>query len=251
MTIQRVLVFDTETNGLLPRGYNDTHLHAVDDYPYILQLSFVLYNLETRAIEETYNNYIKVSGDVIISDKITEITGITKEICMEKGVPIKDALYKFYNAYILADRLVAHNLSFDKKMIEVEITRNRIELKRDPDMYKFISSDMFNSYLKVDNYCTMLNTKKFCNIMINGTYGPFQKMPKLVELHNKLFNFTPTNLHDAMIDTIVCLKCYLKHEHRRLLSHEIDEYLKSGVEFCDFFYSPSGIIKRNRMPVKK
>jgi DNA polymerase III epsilon subunit-like protein len=229
MTIVRVLAFDTETNGLLPKGNKDISvIPRVDEYPYILQLSYVLYNLETGVIEETYNNYIKVSDDVIISDKITEITGITKDVCMEKGVPITDALLKFNKAYMLSDRLVAHNLSFDRKMMEVEIVRNRTQLMRDRDMFTFITSDMFNSYLKIDKYCTMINTKKMCNIMISGRYGLFQKSPKLVELHNKLFNFTPTNLHDAMIDTIVCLKCYLKHEHDILLPQEIDDYLKSG-----------------------
>jgi DNA polymerase III epsilon subunit-like protein len=228
MTIQRVLAFDTETNGLLPARDNTTQLPIIGKYPYVLQLSYVLYNLDTGAIEETYNNYINVSDDVIISNKITEITGITKEMCIEKGVPIKDALYKFYKAYNLSDRIVAHNLSFDKKVVEVEIIRNRIELKKDPDMYQYIN-DMFNSSHTVDNYCTMRSTKAFCNIIRNGRNGrPFIKAPKLVELHNKLFNFTPTNLHDAMIDTIVCLKCYLKHEHDILLPPEIDDYLKSG-----------------------
>ena len=82
MTITRVLVFDTETNGLLPKCDKNTNLRVIDEYPYIIQLSFVLYNLETNMIEQTYNKYIKVADDVIISDKITEITGITKEVCM-------------------------------------------------------------------------------------------------------------------------------------------------------------------------
>lgn len=233
MSITRVLVFDTETNGLLPKRDKNTHLPVINEYPYIIQLSFALYNMKTGMIEQTYNNYIKVSDDVIITDKITEITGITKEICMTKGVPITNALYDFYHAYMLADRIVAHNLSFDKNMIELEIFRNREHLRTIPESY-FLFNDMFNSLHNTDTYCTMLKTKHFCNIMINGRYGSYPKAPKLVELHDKLFGFTPENLHDAMIDTLTCLKCYLIHEHKLVLPALIDDYLKSGGSYSDF-----------------
>ena len=62
MSITRVLVFDTETNGLLPKRDKNTHLQVINEYPNIIQLSFALYNLKTGMIEQTYNNYIKV-GD--------------------------------------------------------------------------------------------------------------------------------------------------------------------------------------------
>ena len=38
------LVFDTETSGLWPRDSKMT----VDDYPYIVQLSFILYDNEQK-----------------------------------------------------------------------------------------------------------------------------------------------------------------------------------------------------------
>lgn len=229
-SITRVLVFDTETNGLIPRRDKNTHLPIISEYPYILQLSFVVYNIETGIIEQTYNNYIKISDHVVISDKITEITGITKETCKKKGIPIASALYDFYHAYMLVDRIVAHNISFDKSMIELEIFRNRECLRAIPESY-FLFNDMFNSLHNTDTYCSMLHTKHVCSIMINGKYGPYAKAPKLSELHDKLFGFTPNNLHDALVDTITCLKCYLKHEHKILLPAGIDEYLQSGVEW--------------------
>lgn len=231
MTINRVLVFDTETNGLLPKRDKHTQLPIIiSEYPYILQLSFIVYNIEMGVIEQTYNNYIKVSDDVIISDKITEITGITKETCMTKGIPITNALYDFYHAYMSADRIVAHNIAFDKNMIELEIFRNREHLRTIPESY-FLFNDMFNSLHNTDTYCTMLNTKNFCNITTKGKYGAYAKAPKLSELHDKLFGFTPNNLHDALVDTITCLKCYLKHENKLLLPTEIDTFLQSGTEW--------------------
>ncbi len=231
MPIKRILVFDTETNGLLPNYDKKTQNPIIKEYPYILQLSYVLYNIETGIIEQTYNNYIKIAEDVIISEKITEITGIKKETCALKGVPIEHALFDFYNAYMFADRIVAHNISFDKRMIETEIFRNRERLRRIPESC-FLFNEMFNGIHDIDTYCSMLKTKQFCNIKLNGMYGQYNKSPKLVELHDKLFGFTPVNLHDAMVDTITCLKCYLKHEHDITLPSHIDEYLQSGGS-CD------------------
>jgi len=214
--ITRVLVFDTETNGLLPKRDKTTRLPVINEYPYILQLSFVLYNIETSTHEKIYNEYIKVDDSVVISDKITEITGITKEICSTKGVPITSALYDFYHAYMQSDRIVAHNINFDKNMMELEIFRNRDNLRTIPEIY-FLFNDMFNSVHNTDTYCSMQNTKKFCNIMITGKYGPYVKPPRLVELHQKMFNFTPDNLHDALVDTMACLRCYMKYEHNRII----------------------------------
>ena len=39
------------------------------------------------------------------------------------------------------------------------------------------------------------------------------KVPKLLELHQKLFKTTPLNLHNSLIDIYVCLRCYYKLEY--------------------------------------
>ena len=162
-SITRVLVFDTETNGLLPKRDAVTKLPLIKEYPYILQLSFIVYNVKTKTIEQTYNKYIKVSEDVMISEKITEITGITKEMCDKKGIPIVNALYEFYHAYMSCDRVIAHNINFDKNMMELEILRNYESLRTIPDS-AFLFNDMFNSLNNMDTYCTMQKTRDFCKI---------------------------------------------------------------------------------------
>ena len=232
-SITRVLVFDTETNGLLPKRDPVTKLPLINEYPYILQLSFIVYNLKTREIEQTFNNYIKVNEDVNINEKITEITGITKEMCEKKGIPTVNALYEFYHAYMSCDRIIAHNLNFDKNMIELEILRNHNTMRTIPDC-AFLFNEMFNSTNNIDTYCSMQKTRNFCKIMINGKYGPYTKAPRLCELHQKLFGFVPENLHDAMVDTMTCLKCYLKFEHDITMDTVVDDYLKSGVKYDNY-----------------
>jgi hypothetical protein len=38
----------------------------------------------------------------------------------------------------------------------------------------------------------------------------YKKFPKLSELHQHLFGYVPENLHNALIDVLVCLRCFLK-----------------------------------------
>ena len=38
----------------------------------------------------------------------------------------------------------------------------------------------------------------------------YKKYPKLVELHNHLFNSVPENLHNSLIDVYVCFRCFYK-----------------------------------------
>ena len=56
----------------------------------------------------------------------------------------------------------------------------------------------------------MKHGKELCNIRQQNIYtGEIcLKPPKLVELYEKLFNETPSGLHNSMIDVFVCLRCY-------------------------------------------
>ena len=176
-----VLVFDTETSGLIQN--NVTH---IDQCPRITQLSFILYNATTNETLETYNEYVQQSASMDFSLKAFEITKITKEMC-DSGVTIREALTSFFRAYMRANEIIAHNIEFDKKMIQSEVIRE--SLIRDLDIeYAFMFNDMFNNIRNKKTYCTMQMGKDVTNIIATGKYGPFKKSPKLSELHEKLFN---------------------------------------------------------------
>ena len=50
-----------------------------------------------------------------------------------------------------------------------------------------------------------------CNIKAYYKDGrEYIKFPKLQELHDKLFQSVPNNLHNSMNDVIVCLRCFYK-----------------------------------------
>lgn len=215
-----IMIFDVETTGLIPRNMpKDGSLTPIDVYPYILQLSFIVYDLGKKEIIQTYNEYIRVSDKVFISPIITNITRITRELCDEKGVDIVDALHAFYNAYLICNTIIAHNIAFDQTLIEVEVHRNLnclYERKLNP---LCLFNTLFNKINNIRLYCTMKQGKDICNILVERkpdakiTNIVYKKFPKLSELHQKLFNSVPDNLHDASIDTRACLRCYLKMNH--------------------------------------
>lgn len=226
---KRVLVFDVETNGLIPKKKRGTTTTPIEEYPHILQLSFAIYDLETEEIVTKYDSYINIDDKIEISEFITNLTGITRDMCKTRGKQIVDVLDDFYQAYKSCDCLVAHNMKFDESMISVEIERNRTEiLERSPlcfTMFNIMHETMNN----IERYCTMLKGTNVCNIYTSypnktGTsIYKKKKFPKLKELYEKLFENeqVPENLHNSMIDVLVCLKCYLKMRHGIVSNYNI------------------------------
>lgn len=208
------LVFDVETSGLIPKKMpNDGSITPIDVYPYILQIAYVVYDIEKQCIVKKYNEYIRPPSSVFINAKITEITGITREICDSKGVDITSALTEFYHDYTPNTYIVAHNISFDQTIIEIEIHRNNEILKQNGIDALRLFNSLYNKINNIELYCTMKIGKNICNITVeraDGKTGNYKKFPKLSELHEKLFGTVPDNMHDAYVDTMACLKCFLQ-----------------------------------------
>lgn len=205
----RIMVFDTETTGLFPKIVPNT-VYKISDFPYILQLSFVVYDMNQECIIKEYNEFINVPEKVVIPPFISDLTGITKDMC-KKGVDITDALVDFYLAYMSVDYVVAHNIGFDKRMIELELQRNMIELSIRMPHAAFMFNDTYNLIQNIQIQCSMQIGKQFCDKYIQMIDGKsWKKPPKLVELHDHLFGFVPKNLHNSLIDSKVAMKCYLK-----------------------------------------
>ena len=190
----KILVFDTETTGLLPRNLV-VEKEDLNKLPYIVQLSFIIYDDINNKLLTTYDSIVKMPYGVNISEESSNIHGITDSISKKQGLYIKDVLNVLKSAIENVNCIVAHNFEFDINMICIECMRNDMEielLKKNPLII-----------------CTMRHSKNLCNIEAIGKKGDkYIKYPKLSELHNKLFNTEPNNLHNSFIDVIVCLKCF-------------------------------------------
>lgn len=196
----RVLVFDTETTGL-PTD-RKASIYDTVKWPFILQLSYIIYDTEKNAIIRYVDGLIDVPDEVVITEESTRIHGITKEMSRQKGIPIIDALQDF-DCWVKSSQLiVGHNISFDKRMIIVEHIRHKIK-------------SGFGAEIKVPQYCTMRNGANICNIVVQKpNQKPYVKFPKLSELYSKLFNEEAHGVHNAFADVLICLRCYCMMTHQ-------------------------------------
>lgn len=194
----KILVFDTEATGLpIERNASITE---VEKWPYIIQLSYILFDTDKNQIIQTKDSIVKLPNLVYPSERSVELHGITKEISNKDGSDIKSILNDFNKILNNSDYIVGHNLSFDKRLIMVECKRNKMK-----------QNFTINGVKKME-FCTMKNSVNLCKIesisKINGE--KYLKYPSQSELHNHLFGNIPSGLHNSMADVIVCLRCYYK-----------------------------------------
>lgn len=116
-------IFDTETTGI-PK-----HPNAKDEIqPRVIEFGAILANENGEIIDEM-SLLLKPIDDkgeqLLLEDKITEITGLTDEDLAEAPLFEEkvDDLARFISR---ADALIAHNLPFDKTMMGLEIDRAKV-----------------------------------------------------------------------------------------------------------------------------
>ena len=180
-----VLFFDTETTGL-PKNWK-APVTDVDNWPRVFQLAWAVW--EDGVEMETHVDLITPEGWLVPREKFWLDHEHSTENCVEYGIPIADALSKLMDAIEVADVMVAHNLSFDHKVVGAEMVRLNISTTNKPK-----------------KICTMNSSTKFC--ALPGPYG--LKWPKLEELHHKLFASDAGEQHDAGKDIAITAKCFFE-----------------------------------------
>ena len=190
------LCFDTETTGL----WENKFAPITDDknWPYIVQLAWVSLDMVSGTVVSSNSFIIKLVNDQKIPAESTKIHGITNEDMDLYGIDIKDVFVKFLKDLDETTYLVAHNLNFDQKILRVELYRNKF--------FKYVNG---NNCIK---YCTMKTAQKLYRFRSVKTGRVVKKYPKLKELHSFLFHdkLNEDLLHDALADTLVCLRCFYK-----------------------------------------
>ena len=198
-----VLIYDTETTGL-PKT-KTISLDVVDKWPYIVQLSYIIYDTDLCKILCENDWIIQLPSGVEIPEETSKIHGITTEISKKRGVDIKYALDRFMDDWERAHLIVAHNMSFDLGMLQVELLR-----LHSTNLLKY-AGYLNRLHTSTNLYCTMQESIQLCNLVTTDKSGrSYVKFPKLGELHEKLFSTTPSNLHNSFNDVIVCLRCFYK-----------------------------------------
>ena len=185
------LFFDTETTGL-PRNWK-APVTDLDNWPRMVQLAWLYYDSDGNRIDGG-DAIIRPEGYTIPAEA-SRLHGITTERAREEGLPLRQVLGHFHELITEAGVLVAHNISFDEKIVGSELLR----------------AGMTNPITGKEQICTMLRSAAY--VGIPGNYGG-PKWPKLSELHYKLFRTGFDEAHNASVDITATAKCFW--ELRRL-----------------------------------
>jgi len=180
------LFFDTETTGL-PINWKAS-VQEVNNWPRMVQIAWILYDANGNRIDE--KDFIIKPEGFSIPDDATRVHGISTEYAMDTGQDLGFVLKLFSEKIETAGILIAHNMSFDEKIVGAEFIRKNIQ----------------NKLFQKNRICTMKESTDYCQIP--GHYG--YKWPKLSELHIELFGEDFEEAHNAAVDINATAKCFWK-----------------------------------------
>lgn len=188
-----ILFFDTETTGFFQDSLPTDH----PDQPYIVQLAAELSDDEGKPIAGfSFIVDPGISDGVFIPDRASGVHGITNDRAVQFGVSAEFALSAFTHLYQRADIVCAHNIKFDRGVMEAAIARHYGKVMP----------------LRKTLFCTMEAASPVVNLpptermLAAGFTKP--KPPKLEECIKHFFNEELDGAHDAMIDVRACRRVY-------------------------------------------
>jgi DNA polymerase III subunit epsilon len=190
-----ILFFDTETTGKYEFAF------PPDDprQPYIVQLAALLTDDDGKELA-SLNTIIKPDG-FIIPNEAASIHGITTERARQIGVNIDAALAMFFELKKRADVWVAHNIDFDRAVIDSVAERMFLDV---------------GTFEKNRCFCTMLASAPVLKMPNQYGYDTY-KWPKLIEAYRHFFGESFDGAHDALADVRACAAVYFKLKKQEVL----------------------------------
>lgn len=185
--------FDTETTGL-PQNWK-APVTDLNNWPRMIQIAWILCDEKGNRVES--DDYIIKPENFVIPSDAARVHGITTERANNEGESLESVLNKFNELVGHSSFIVAHNISFDEKILGAELLRKRIE----------------SDFDRKRKLCTMQSSTNYCKLP--GPYG--YKWPKLSELHIKLFGVDFQEAHDASVDINATEKCFWELRKRGLI----------------------------------
>ncbi len=182
------LIFDTETTGL---PLWDSEL---DDpgQPGIVELAFELYCHERKEVMASFVSLIDCR--LPIPDEAVKVHGITDDLLNRYGMPVELALQIFSDVIQRADRIVGHNVGFDKRIMKITFHRAGMECEK---------------LNEIDKFCTMFKSTPILKLPGKSGY----KWPKLEEAYRLLIDENGfKKAHRAASDVEACRKVMIAIE---------------------------------------
>ena len=191
------LIFDTETTGI-PRN-KTAPLTDFNNWPRLVQVAWQLHDAKGKLISQ-HNHLIKPEG-FDIPYKAEQIHGISTDRALKEGHDLKEVLAIFSKDLEKTQQLVGHNIEFDVNIIGSEFLRQEL----DPQKFLLLK--------RVD---TGLASIEFCQLQ--GGIGGKLKMPRLLELYQKLFGKGFGDAHDASFDVDATARSYFELLRKQITS---------------------------------
>ena len=179
------LFFDTETSGLPDKKQSASW----EGQPHICQLGVIVADPNGRVKAEV-NLLVRPEGWTIPAET-SAIHGITQEDAEKYGLSIKGVLSIFGRLLTRSEMIVAHNLTFDLLMLEIEVERTAVEL--DLPKKPFCTMEKARNVLKIPP------TAKMAACVMKD-----YKRPNLQETYRHFFGRDFEGAHDAMADVRAC-----------------------------------------------
>jgi len=191
---KKIFFFDTETSGFINKKLPSNHV----DQAWCIQIGGLLTNGLGEEIDRL-NILIQPDGRSMHPMALAT-HGIELAYAQENGLPEVEATNLFGIILRQADLIICHNHDFDWNHVVAMWERNLNNL-----------SDEARSafYMDIPFICTMKHKEvnKFCGLKNKAGRA---KWPKLVELHQKLFDCPFDDQHDAMADVLAMKKCFFE-----------------------------------------
>lgn len=188
------LVYDTETTGLpdFKKRSNDP------EQPHLVQLALIEFDDDGN---QARHRCVLVRPDGWeIPEEVTAIHGITQERAAREGIPEDKAVALYIMAQGRADIRVAHNESFDRRIMRIAMTRAGY------------AKDFILAIEGRESFCTMNASRRLVNLppsekmMAKNMTQP--KPPSLAECIQHFFGEKLAGAHDALIDAQACARIY-------------------------------------------
>jgi len=203
------LVFDTETTGLA--NYQKPNLDPKQ--PNLVQLAAILGDPVTGRIYGRMDSMIIPEMDGYswtIPEKATDIHGITTNDAYKYGVYMPALIETFLDMADAADIIVAHNISFDLKIIQIACAR----IQEYADLGKKKGLQFADPLSDSNLYCTLKAAKadpKIANTSSRGT--------NLGNLHKQLLGYEFEDAHLAYNDTEALWRIFCEMNRRADEAH--------------------------------
>lgn len=182
------LFFDTETNG-----YPGSNMKPWDQR--IVELAAILCDEQGKELH-CFDAIVDPGDYVDIHSDSAAIHGISYQLAREVGLPLTIVLAYFFNLCKNTDRFVAHNLDFDMRVVDGELSRLK---KNKPWEGK-------------PGFCTM---KSCTDLVCLPPTGKMQaagrnhhKSPKLEEAYEFFFKEPHKGAHNALADARACKRIF-------------------------------------------